>query len=355
MISTYNGRMKWISRCFIAALVLSTLGLPVYAGVQISVAGDLDPDHYIMIKTDLVNSGLRGSQHDTIGISFLQSGQTENLTVLGTLPRLFNKVTALALHPAYYLASASAKTAPPLLRKVILPPLKPQSWKQLLTTAEPLREGMVGITAATVNDHFRLILREYLPAFDRAAIPEDLRQHLPRLRELATFAQTPQASQNSLQNRRVTPGDKNRNVTSVKNIAGQELIQLQRRLQEIEAWLAVDQQRRRPMHDWIENYHKPSYVLRQIMQKSDRQKVFQMLRQSQTSSYFSQHSWINKETGVKFSFSLENKTGNSSNPGYRSRLITDLNPRLGLQGNTAYLRKCFPNFVKIEKIGWQLK
>lgn len=347
--------MMPFSRCLIAAAILLLTVAPVKAGVRFSIAEELPSEHYFMVKTDIVDSGLPGSHNETLDIAFLQAGEQKTLPVPATLSRLSHKVNALALHPAYYLASVGSKTAPNLLSTIELPPLKPASWSELLSSGAPLNEKIVGITAGAVNDHFRMILRDYLPAFDRAAIPEDLRRHLPLLRKLAAFAQTPQALQNSLQNIRHSNGEKRHDDASIINVTAQYRSQLTRRLQEIEAWLALAQLRRRPMHDWIENFHKPSYVFQRIMQDIDRRKILQMLQQSENPSHFRQHSWVNRATGVKFTFSLETRTSSNNKPGYRTLLHTDLNPRLGLKNNTAYQRKCFPVFVKEEKIGWQIK
>jgi|GEM_PF-3305128 len=336
-----------------------TLLLPALnasAGIRISVAEDLAPGYDIMVKTDIINSGLHGSHQQTLGISFLRAGQSETLPVLATLPLLYEKVVATALHPAYHSTSVSSEEAPNLIRTVNLPPLKPRSWRYLLDSGAPVKKGGVGITAGAVNDHFRIILRDFLPAFDRAGQMEDLRRQLPLLRQLATFAQTPKALQNSLDNmQQQSTGDAHRYAELVKRAEGEYRVQLLRRLQEIEGWLSLDRNQRLPMHDWIENFHRPGYVFTRIMQDADRQIIYEMLRQSEKPGYLSQHSWVNRASGIRFSFALTTKTGGRYNPGYRTVLITDLNPRLGLDGNTAYLRKCFPNFVKDPKKGWQLE
>ena len=322
--------------------------LPAQAGVRITVSEHLEPGRYLMVKTDIVNSDLNGSHVNSLGISFLQSGQSETLPVLAAMPLLSDKVTALALHPAYFLDSVTSRIAPNLVRTVSLPPLNPTSWRSLLDSGNPLPSGSIGITTNVVNDHFRQIIRDFLPAFDRAKVPEDLRRQLPLLRELATFVQTPQAQKNFA---RAQSGYDD----SAKRVDDQYRIQILHRLQEIEGWLALDQRQRLPMHDWIDNFHKPDYVFFQIMQEFDRQKIHQILRQSAKPGHMRQHSWFNKETRVKFSFSLDTRAGDKQVRSYRTVLMTDLNPRLGLEGNTAYLRKCFPTFI-IDGTGhWNLK
>jgi hypothetical protein len=350
------GGMALLFRCIAASTLLLFLAWPARAGVRISIAEDLEPGHAFMVRANIVNSGLDGGHPDPIGVSFLQAGQSETLPVPATLPLVFDQVVAVATHPAFYFDSVSAKTAPKLIRTVSLPPLRPLNWRSLLDSEAPLQERGVGLTAAIVNDHFRMILRDYLPAFDRAGQMENLRRYLPLLRELAAFVHTPAAIRNSLQNlQQASSGDLHHDAESVKRVEGEYRVQLLRRLREIEGWLDLDQKQRRPMHDWIKNFHKPEFVINRIMQDADRQKIFGMLRQSGHPGYMSHHRWINQDTGVSFSFTLTTKSGGKNEHAVRTVLLTDLNPLLGLDGNSAYLRKCFPSFIKDRKAGWQLQ
>ena len=340
-------------RCITTSIVfLLVLCLPAQAGILVSIAPDLPSGNFFLVRTDLIYSDQHGSHHDPIGSAFLQTGQQETLSVLPTSPPNYDQVTAIAVHPAYLAAEVSAHNAPDLLRTVNLPPLAPLSWRRLLASGTPLHKGGAGITAGAVNDHFRMILRDYLPAFDRAEISEDLRPQLPLLRDLAAFAQTPQALQNSLRNRHQMNGEgKDRSEESVRKAETGYRVELQRRLKEIEAWLALPLEQRRPMHDWIEKFHRPDYVFNRIMQDADRRKILALLRESEKPGHWRQHSWLNRTTRVKFFLSLDRHT----TEGYRTTLITDLNPRLGLEKDTAYQRKCFPIFIKGPDNNWQLK
>lgn len=115
-------------------------------------------------------------------------GDKKDITVLATVPFIYDHVSATAVHPAYYGNSTRSNKMPFALRTVILPTLRPKSWRYLLDRGAPLTEEVIGITPTIINDHFYNILQYYLPAFDRAGIQEDLRQYLTLLNDLAAFA-----------------------------------------------------------------------------------------------------------------------------------------------------------------------
>jgi hypothetical protein len=108
------------------------------------------------------------------------------------------------------------------------------------------------------------------------------------------------------------------------------------------------------MHGWLKNLHKADYVFDQIMDDSDRKQVYALLKKSEKPGHPRSSEWINPVSKVKFTLALNTRTAGKESSGYRTRLYTDLNPRLGLERNEAYGRKCTPHFSKDAQKGWHL-
>ena len=202
-----------------------------------------------------------------------------------------------------------------------------------------------------------MILRYFLPAFDHAGGTENLRRHLPLLEQLAAFVHTPVALENSQRNmRNFSPrDDPDKYSESVERTEGRNRVALMYQLEAIKGWLALDQSERLPMHDWLKNFHKPEYVFEQIMDDSDRQQVHALLKQSEKPGHPRSAEWLNPVSRVKFTLTLNTRTGGKDGSDYRTRFNTDLNPRLGLEKNTRYVKRCSPSFSNTAKDGWQLQ
>jgi hypothetical protein len=327
------------------------------AGVRISLSKKIDPAAEVVFETKIRYAGIHGYHHKNLGINLLKAGESKDITVLAVVPVMFEAVYTNAFHPAYYIDTSKSDKAPFVLRTVRLPMLQPRSWAKLLETGEPLREGGVGITAGSVKDHFHMILRYFLPAFDKAGGTEDLRRHLPLLEQLAAFAHTPEALENSQRNmRNFAPREQTDKYSeSVIRTEGRYRVELMQQLEAIKGWLALDQSERLPMHDWLKKLHQPEYVFDQVMDDSDRQQVYALLKQSDEPRYPRSAEWLNPVTRVKFTFTLNTRTAGKGSSGYRTRLYTDLNPRLGLERNTNYSKRCSPNFSNNTKTGWHLQ
>jgi hypothetical protein len=184
--------------CFLVTILsLFAYTLQANAGVRIAMADDLESGRHFLVTTTIFNRGFDGFFTKPLDSSFLTSGERKDITVLPVKPFLYDHVSADAVHPGYYYDSTKSDKVPFALRTVVLSALRPPSWRYLLDSGAPISEGVVGITPSIVNSHFYVILHRYLPAFDRASIKEDLCQYLPLLHELATFAHSEQAYENS--------------------------------------------------------------------------------------------------------------------------------------------------------------
>ena len=348
--------MELLRQLTLLFLLLLLLPFAADAGVRITLSDQIDPEAEVVIETKIRYAGIHGYHHKSFDPVLIKSGESKNLTVLAVWPVLFDAVYVNAFHPAYYIDSSRSEKAPFALRTVQLPMLQPRSWAKLLETGEPLQEGGVGITAGNVNDHFHMTLRYFLPAFDQAGGTEDLRRHLPLLGQLAAFVHTPAALENSQRNmRNFTPReDTDKYSESVKRTEGRYRVKLMHQLEAIKGWLALDQSERLPMHDWLKNLHKPEYVFDRIMDDSDRQQVYTLLKQSEKPGHPRSAEWLNPVTRVKFTLTLNTRTVGKDSSGYRTRLYTDLNPRLGLERNETYSRRTSPNFSNDAQNGWHL-
>jgi len=309
-----------------------------------------------VIDTKIRYAGIHGYHHKSLGTSLIQAGESKEITVLAVLPIFYDSVYTTAAHPAYYINSSSSDKMPFALRTVQLAMLQPRSWAKLLETGEALREGGVGITAGNVNDHFYTILRYFLPAFDQAGGQEDLRLYLPLLEKLAAFAQTEQALENSqLSMRNVTPREyADKYVESVKRTEERYRMQVKQNLAAIKGWFALKQSERLPMYTWLKNLHKADYVFDQVMDDSDRKQVYKLLEQREKPGSPRSAEWTNPTSRIKFTLSLETKTGGKTGSGYRTRLHTDLNPRLDLVQDEAYSKNCYPEFSNDAQKSWHL-
>jgi hypothetical protein len=330
---------------------------PAGAELRVSMANDLEAGRHFLVTTQIVYAGLHGSHVKLLDRSFLSAGEEKRITVLAAVPFVYDKVAAHALHPAYFLAdSATSNRLPFALRTITLDPLAPQSWRFLLDSGAPLRKGGVGIRAGDVNDHFNMILRYYLPAFDRAGVQEDLRQYLGLLREMTTFAHGPQALSNSkIGMARVSSGNPGRYDEAVESTEAAYRRQMDQRLGEIIGWLALTQEKRRLVHDWMEGFHRAEYVYREMMDDGDRQQIMGLLEQSQGSNPLRNVAWTNGETGVHYTFHLDTGTSGKDGPGYRTDLTVDLNPLLGANDDQWYRKRSYPNFSVGQDGVWRMR
>jgi hypothetical protein len=289
---------------------------PAVADVRVSMATDLEAGRHFLVDTYILYRGIHGSHAKLLDRSFLSAGEEKRITVLAVVPFLYGSTVTSARHPAYYHAdTVMSDKAPFALRTITLDKMTPVSWRSLLDRGTPLTPSGVGIRAGDVNNHFGMILRQYLPAFDRARIREDLRQHIPLLREMSAFAHSEQALKNSkVAMARTSSDNPGRYDEAVERTDAAYRRQLVQRLGEIEGWLALPQEQRRLMHDWLEKAHKAEYVYREMMDDSDRQQISRLLEQSQLSNPQSTVSWSNGKTGVLLSQHRHQRQGRSRLP-----------------------------------------
>jgi hypothetical protein len=263
--------------CFlVATLSLFTSALEANAGVRITMADDLESGRHFLVISTIFNRGFDSFSTDRLDSFFLTRGEKKDITVLATIPFIYDHVSAIAVHPAYYGDGTRSDKMPFALRTVMLPTLRPLSWRYLLDSGAPIREEVIGITPTIINDHFYNILQYYLPAFDRAGLQEDLSQYLSLLNDMAAFAHSKQAYENSMSNmNRIFRNASEKYVESVKKTVKRNRIELDQRLDEIKAWLALEQSKRTRVHDWMVHFHKADYVYREMMNNSDHKRIQQ--------------------------------------------------------------------------------
>ena len=343
--------------CFlVVVLSLFASTLQANAGVQIAMADDLEPGRHFLVTTTIFNRGFDGIFTEPLDSSFLTSGETKDITVLAVKPFLYDRVSADAVHPGYYYDSTKSDKVPFALRTVVLRALRPPSWRYLLDSGAPISEGVVGITPSIINDHFYVILHQYLPTFDRAGIKEDLRQYLPLLEELAVFAHTEQAYENTKAIKvRLSGKTREKYVESLKTTVERYRGELDQRLKEIKAWLALEQNKRTPMHDWMVHFHKADYVYREMMNNSDHKLIQQWLEKSSDSAHERTLRWTNAETGVHYTLYLNSRFSAKWGSGCSTVLAVDLNPILGLENHQRYLKKSYFNLYRNTEGMWTLK
>ena len=342
--------------CLVVAFLFARAG-PAFADLRVSMAKDLEPGRRFLVTSQIQYGGIHGAHVKVLDKSFLSAGEEKRISVLAAIPLVYDKVVAYATHPAHYLPDAvSSDKMPFALRTVTLDALAPQSWRFLLDSGAPLRKSGVGIRAGDVNDHFNMILRHYLPAFDRAGVQEDLLQYLPLLREMTAFAHGEQALKNSkLAMDRMSTGNPGRYDEGVERSEAGYRRQADQRLREIAGWLALPQERRRPMHDWMERFHKAEYVYLELMDDNDRQQVLRLLEQSQRPNSPRTAAWTNARTGVHFTFHLNTATAGKDRHGYQTDLTVDLNPLLGANDDQWYRKRSHPNFSVGQDGVWRMR
>ena len=145
--------------------------------------------------------------------------------------------------------------------------------------------------------------------------------------------------------RNFTPrDDPDKYSESVDRTEGRNREELMYQLEAIKGWLALDQSERLPMHDWQKKFHQPEYVYDQIMDDSDRQQVHALLKHSEKLGHPRSTEWLNPVTRVKFTLTLNTRTGGKDGSDYRTRFNTDLNPRLGLKKKYKVRQEMQPQF-----------
>ncbi len=343
--------------CFLAVILsLFSSTLQANAGVRIEMADDLKPERHFLVTTTIFNRGLDGFFTERLDSSFLTSGEKKDITVLAVKPFFYDRVSTYAVHPAYYVDSTQSNKVPFALRTVALPTLRPPGWRYLLDSGAPVREGVVGITPYIINDHFHVILHYYLPAFDRAGIKEDLCQYLPLLHELAAFAHSEQAYENTKTTMvRLSGTTQEKDVESLKVTMERYRRELDQQLKEIKAWLALGQSNRAPMHDWMVHFHKADYVYQEMMNNSDHKRIQQWLEKSWDRTDERTLQWTNAETGLRYNLYLNTRITGKLGSGYSTVLTVDLNSILGLENNQRYLKKSYPDFYQNAEGIWKLK
>jgi len=345
--------------CFLVAILSLLTSTPqVNAGVRVSMADDLEPGRHFLVTTTIFNRGFDGFFTERLDSSFLTSGERKDITVLAVKPFLYDRVSADALHPGYYYDSTRSDEVPFALRTVVLPALRPPSWRLLLDSGEPPKGQSGGSIPFSVNQHFETILRVYLPAFDRARIKEDLRQYVPLLCELAALAHRERVYKKSAV--AVAPAQgpiplQEEEGESLRMTMERYRGELGQQLKEIKAWLALEQSKRAPMHDWVVHFHKADYVYREMMTDADRNRIQQWLGKSHGPSRERTLRWANADTGLSYTLYLNTGIRGEFGSGYRTDLIVDLNPILGLENNQRYLKKNYLNFYRNAEGLWGLK
>lgn len=338
-----------------ATLLLSAWIAPATADVRIALAGDLEPGRHFLVTTQIYQRGLERLQTQPLGSFFLTAGQSANVAVRAVNPLVFDHVLSHAQHPAYATASSRSDAAPHLLRTVAPPALRPQSWRQLLDRREPPAGRDGASVAFVVGQHFDTFLRDYLPAFDRARIDEDLRQHLPLLQELAAFAHRERTFAIAARTARPDPGPLPRPDEPPAATLERQRAEMDQRLDEIRAWLALDRGRRAPLHDWMARFHRAEDVYRTIMTDADRARLVQWLNRSLDGGAESNLQWDSATTGARYAANRGSRVSRESAQGYEVELTVDLNPILGLQNNPRYLRKSSAGFYRDDRRVWSVR
>jgi hypothetical protein len=173
---------------------------------------------------------------------------------------------------------------------------------------------------------------------------------------MAVFAHSEQAYENSIANmNRVFHNKSEKYVESVKRTVKRTRMELDQRLDEIKAWLELEQDKRAPMHDWMIRFHKADYVYQEMMNDSDHKLIQQWLEKS---SHFSNErtlQWTNVETGVRYTLYLNTPFSGKLGSGWGTVLTVDLNPFLRSVNNQRYLKKSYPYFYRNAEGIWKLK
>ena len=345
--------------CLLAViLTLFSFTFQANAGVRIKMVGDLEPARHFLVTTQIYNAGLEQLYSEPLDSGFLTSGESRNITVLAVKPLFYDHVSTDAIHPAYYIESARSDAAPHLLRTVVLPILRPQSWRHLLDSGEPPKGRGGSSIPGLVNHHFYVFLSVYLPAFDRARIKEDLRQYLPLLRELAAFAHRERRYKESAV--AVTPGQGPIPLPPQEGAGESQALEhyrreLDARLDEITSWLALEQGKRASMHDWMDHFQKADYVYREMMTDADRTRLQQWLDRSLEGAAEQTLLWTNPTSGLRYTANLTGQIGGDLGGGLSVDLTVDLNPILGVKNDQRYLKRSYSNFYRNAEGMWKMK
>lgn len=344
--------------CAVGAVLLSAS--LASAGVKVVLADDVGPGQYFLVISKISNHALHGSITDSLDESFMAAGEVKNITVLMTKPLIYNKVYSQAIHPAYYGAFASSEKKPSLISRVTLKLNDPKSWRAVLDNDIPLRENGALLNSNLVNDHFRMVLQYYLPAYDRHAVNEDIGRYLPLFREMAAFCRS---EKGHARYRETFSVYQQNQAEYEKNLAfseGRVLGEIDQRLRQIEALFGLDRQLRTRMHDWKKMFHKGAYVYHQVMHDEDRGRIQQFMETNRERSRKSGIAWANAD-GVEFRMKLNSRSRTRNKDGslnpevcYSVSFTTDLNPLLGFRA-PHYRKNSHARICRKENGLWELR
>lgn len=341
--------------CFLVTVLLFCASTPqANAGVKVSMDDGLEKNRNFLVTTDIYYWKPEGHHAQHIDSSFLTAGSSKHVTVLAVWPLLYSYTYAYSIHPAYWSNSVKSDKTPFALRTIEMPTLRPQSWRHLLDSGET-PEGRSGIVAAIVNHHFGAILEYYLPAFDRARIKEDLRQHLTLLREMAAFAHRERVYKKSPATPSLGPMPHQEQDKPQPAVLEHYRREMHERLEQIEGWLALDQNKRAPMHDWIAHFHKGDYVYQEMMSDADRKRLLKWLDRCMEGAADRTLQWTSEASGLLYTAHYTGTSTSDLGVGYSVDLTVDLNPVLGLRNNRRYREQSYPRFHRNADGTWNTK
>jgi hypothetical protein len=345
------------SYLLVTVLILCASTPQANAGVRVAMADDLDKNQNFLVTTDIYYWKPEGYHVKHIDSSFLTAGSTKHVTVLAVWPLLYSYTYTYAMHPAFFADSVKSDKAPFALRTVDQPTLRPQSWRHLLDSGEPPGSRGGGPVAAAVDRHLYGILVHYLPAFDRARIKEDLRQYLPLLREMAAFGH-----REGVYNNGPVAGKPGQSPIPLQEQGEPQTAVLEHyrremdeKLNEITAWLALEQNKRAAMHDWMEYFQKGDYVFREMMSDADRTRMLQWLVRNIEGADERTLQWTSQASGLLYTAHYRGTTNNDHGAAYSVNLTVDLNPILGLRNNRRYLGQSYPDFYRNVDGTWNVR
>lgn len=131
--------------------------------------------------------------------------------------------------------------------------------------------------------------------------------------------------------------------------------ELDERLDEITAWLALEQNKRAPMHAWMDHFQKGDYVFREMMSDADRTRLLKWLERSIAGAAERTLQWTSQSTGLLYTASEQGTISSNQDVCWGVNLTVDLNPVLGLKNNRRYLEQSYPRFYRNADGTWNVK
>jgi hypothetical protein len=339
-------------------LLIAVAASPAAAGIVVQIADAADQNAPFWVETNSMHALLHGSSANTLDARFMRPGETASIWVTALNPITFTYVYASIYHPAYLYDYKQVREMPSAVKTVRIPRFEPRSWRDFIDSGEKVLHSGQGTHLANVVSHFKLFIKPYLPALDKAGIREDLTKHLPLLEQVISHTEktlplTTYGDKTIEDRRRTDPAY----AQALAQTEQRQLKELRDLLAEIKALLAMSADERIRLRSAQAKLRNVGAVYHELMTALDRQRIEEFLDHPRPEK---SRQWVDDHVRIAYSITLKDRYTRKDNDGtlhencYRTALRVDL-----AGGETTALtdmqKRFEANFCRNDKDEWVIQ